>query len=79
MFDFSIEKKGPIKAALLHKSFSKQHNNERLEFLGDVILSSIVSETLYYKNKNDDEGQLSKKRESIVSRKNLNEKAKSVF
>ena len=79
MFDFSIKKRGPIKAALHHKSYNKEHNNERLEFLGDAILSSIVSETLYFRNKNDDEGELSKKRESIVSRKNLNEKAKSVF
>ncbi len=79
MFYFSIEKNGPIKIALNHKSYNKKQNNERLEFLGDVILSSIVSETLYYRNKNDDEGKLSKKREGIVSRKNLNEKAKSVF
>jgi len=79
LFNFSIEKNGPIKTALKHKSYSKKNNNERLEFLGDVILSSIVSETLYYRNKNDDEGKLSKKRESIVSRKNLNQKAKSVF
>ena len=79
MFDFSIKKRGPINAALHHKSYNKKHNNERLEFLGDVILSIIVSETLYYRNKNDDEGRLSKKRERIISRKNLNEKAKSVF
>ena len=79
MFYFSIEKNGPIKTALIHKSYNKKQNNERLEFLGDVILSSIVSETLYYRNKNDDEGKLSKKREGIVSRRNLNEKAKSVF
>ena len=79
MFNFSIEKNGPIKTALKHKSYSKKHNNERLEFLGDAILSGIVSETLFYSNKNDDEGSLSKKREGIVSRKNLNKKAKSVF
>ena len=42
-----------LELALIHKSSNNISNNERLEFLGDVILSSIVSETLYYRNKND--------------------------
>ena len=45
LFDFSIKKRGQLRRLLHHKSYNKEHNNERLEFLGDVILSSIVSET----------------------------------
>jgi len=50
-----------------------------LEFLGDSILSSVVSENLYAKNKNSGEGKLSKMREYIVSRNNLNKIAKEFF
>ena len=46
--------------ALTHKSVSKE-NNERLEFLGDSILNTIISEWLYAQV-NLDEGQLSRLR-----------------
>ena len=58
-----------LELALIHKSSNNISNNERLEFLGDVILSSIVSETLYYRNKNDDEGKLSKRGEVMLAEK----------
>lgn len=43
-----------------------------MEFLGDSILSLVVSEYLYEKNPNKNEGYLSRKRSEIVTRKNLN-------
>ncbi|MAX81886.1 MAG: ribonuclease III [Crocinitomicaceae bacterium] len=63
--------------ALRHKSlFSKKgENNERLEFLGDSILDSIVAEYLFDTYPKRSEGFLTKMRSKIVSRKTLNELA----
>ncbi len=65
--------------ALLHKSSSvedaltgKWLNNERLEFLGDAILDSIVAEILYTEFPNKREGFLTNTRSKIVQRETLN-------
>ena len=54
---------------------AKTSNNERLEYLGDAILSTIVAEYLFKKYPNKDEGFLTKMRSKIVKRKTLNEVA----
>ena len=66
------------KQAFLHKSL-KQNNklepyetNERLEFLGDSVLDSVISHYLYNKFPMQDEGYLTKLRSRLVSRHNLN-------
>lgn len=66
-----------FKQAFAHKSAvdPKLHtvtSNERLEFLGDSILSTIVAEYLFQKYPNSDEGFLTKMRSKIVKRKTLN-------
>lgn len=53
-------------------------NYERLEFLGDAILGSIIAEYLYKEAPENDEGYLTKMRSKIVSRKNLNEIGKDL-
>jgi ribonuclease III len=63
-------------AALTHKSFShtaalSMQNNERLEFLGDSVLSTIVTHILYEKFPQKTEGELTQMRARIVSRENL--------
>ncbi len=60
------------KKALVHKSFNNIAHNEQLEFLGDAVLSLIVAELLFLENPNKEEGFLSQKRSTIVSRKHLN-------
>jgi ribonuclease-3 len=55
--------------ALTHKSVSKE-NNERLEFLGDSVLNTIISEWLYAQV-NLDEGQLSRLRANLVNQESL--------
>ena len=72
LLGFSIEKNGPIKRALRHKSYAGKINNERLEFLGDSILSAVVSEHYFNKYKEYNEGMLSRARDRIISRQNLN-------
>lgn len=56
--------------AFMHKSYGVKHNinydYERLEFLGDAVLSMIVSEYLYNKYKNVGEGNLTKLRSNYV-------------
>ncbi len=66
-----------FKQAFSHKSASdpKLHtvtSNERLEYLGDSILSTIVAEYLFQKYPNSNEGFLTKMRSKIVKRKTLN-------
>lgn len=48
-------------------------NYERLEFLGDAILGSVISAFLYKTAPTGDEGYLTKTRSKIVSREHLNE------
>ncbi len=67
-----------FKRAFYHKSLNKSSNgykasNERLEYLGDSILSAVVAEFLYQKYPAKDEGFLTKMRSKIVKRKTLNE------
>ncbi|MCS6928907.1 MAG: ribonuclease III [Saprospiraceae bacterium] len=65
-----------FKLAFFHKStFTSRNyaisNNERLEFLGDAVLSTIVAEYLFTKYPNSDEGFLTKMRSKIVKRNSL--------
>ena len=62
--------------ALTHSSYAnegKKHgrNNERLEFLGDSVLSVIVAKHLFLKYKDIPEGELTKLRASLVCEKAL--------
>ena len=67
------------KKALIHKSINENYNNERLEFLGDAVLSFLIAEMLCVNNKNQEEGFLSQQRAKIVSRKHLNLVGKSII
>jgi len=53
-------------------------NYERLEFLGDSMLGTIISKHLYKEVPAGDEGYLTKMRSKIVSRKHLNELGKDL-
>ena len=65
------------KLAFLHKSVALEQNghkvsNERLEYLGDAVLSSVVADYLFKKFPYKDEGFLTEMRSKIVSRDQLN-------
>jgi ribonuclease III len=68
-----------FKLAFFHKSMQieanlkNSYNNERLEYLGDAILSTIVAEYLFKKYPHKDEGFLTKMRSRIVKRNSLND------
>lgn len=65
--------------AFTHRSSNKTDskgnplNYERLEFLGDAMLSSVIAAHLFNKVPTGDEGYLTKMRSKIVSREHLNE------
>ncbi len=67
-------------AALIHRSYCNEHpgtvSNERLEFLGDSILSLITSDRLYKLFPDLPEGELTARRSLIVQTTTLAEKAK---
>jgi len=67
-----------FRLAFHHKSSSTDktsplRSNERLEFLGDAVLSTIVAEYLFKKYPNGSEGFLTKMRSKIVKRSTLNQ------
>lgn len=68
---------GLFKRAFYHKSMNNDGkngtSNERLEYLGDAVLSTIVAEYLFKKYPYKDEGFLTKMRSKIVKRKTLND------
>ena len=77
------------KVALMHRSLGTKEsdkllinnhrvNNERLEFLGDAILSSIVADILYHKYPNKQEGFLTTLRSKLVRRDTLNKLAAQI-
>lgn len=67
-----------FKTAFIHKSMNIKNadgffiNYERLEFLGDSVLGSIVSDHLYFNYPDFKEGELTKLRSKIVNRDTLN-------
>ncbi|MSQ81272.1 MAG: ribonuclease III [Candidatus Methylopumilus sp.] len=56
--------------ALTHRSFNAQHN-ERLEFLGDSVLSFLIADQLYFRFPRIDEGDLSRLRAQLVKESSL--------
>src|SRR5438309_2315666 len=65
-----------LEEALTHKSYAMERGgalpfNERLEFLGDSILSAAVAHYLFNKYPDVDEGRLSQLKSMLVSRPSL--------
>jgi ribonuclease-3 len=73
----AFENLGLLERALVHGSWLHEHpdaasgHNERLEFLGDSVISLVISEALHARHPGDDEGLLSTRRATIVSAKGL--------
>lgn len=70
-----------LKTALSHSSYANENhtrNNERLEFLGDSVLSIIVSDYIFKKMQNVDEGDLSRFRATLVCEHSLAEISKRI-
>lgn len=69
--NYNFEDKTLLETALTHTSYAnesrgKAQNNERLEFLGDAVLSFVSSEFLYTNNPRLPEGELTRRRAGLV-------------
>lgn len=78
---YEFSDKELLKTALSHSSYANENhtrNNERLEFLGDSVLSIIVSDYIFKKMENVNEGDLSKFRATLVCEQSLAEISKKI-
>ena len=75
--DYEFGNDGYLVQALTHRSASGE-NNERLEFLGDAVLDSVVSEVVFRLRPNSDEGELSRLRSFLVKDSSLAELGESL-
>lgn len=79
IIEYRFNNRDYILEALTHSSYSNENKdyefNERLEFLGDSVLSIIVSEYLFKEEKSLPEGELTKLRANIVCEESLSDAA----
>ena len=64
--------------SLTHKSFDKNNNNEKIEFLGDRVLGLVIANKLLEIYPNEKEGILDKKFASLVNKKTCLEISKKL-
>jgi len=82
--DHTFRKKSLLKEALTHKSFANEKDNkgdpfnERMEFLGDAVLSLVISKYLYFTYPEFSEADFSRIRAYAVQEASLFEAAESV-
>ena len=65
----NLRTKSLLVKSLTHKSFSKENNNEKLEFLGDRVLGLVIAKKLLEIYPDEKEGVLDKKFASLVNDK----------
>lgn len=80
--NYEFKNKEYILEALTHSSYSNENRNfsfnERLEFLGDSVLSIVISDYLFKKETKLPEGELTKIRANIVCEESLSEVSKNI-
>ncbi len=75
--NYSFKNENILDLVFTHKS-SGEKNNERLEFLGDAILGAVISEELYNRFTNINEGDLTRIRAALVNGSTLTKKGKEL-
>ena len=78
ILDYRFKNSDLLEQALTHRSYSQINNNERLEFLGDSVLSLVISENIYQRESGADEGELSRLRSSLVKEEALARVARDI-
>ena len=72
VLNYTFQNRALFEQALTHRSAHKQHN-ERLEFLGDSVLSLVITQALYSKFPHATEGEMSRMRATLVCGETLAE------
>ena len=72
----NFKNKDLLVKSLTHKSYNKENNNEKIEFLGDRVLGLIIAKKLLEIYPNEKEGTLDKKFASLVNKKKNKKKKK---
>lgn len=67
-----------LKLALTHPSLGKTASNQRLEFLGDMVLGLVIAELLYTLYPNEQEGELARRLAALVRGETLTEIAQEI-
>ena len=75
--NYSFKNENILDLVFAHKSAGEK-NNERLEFLGDAILGAVISEELYNRFSNINEGDLTRIRAALVKGSTLIKKGKEL-
>ena len=75
---YEFKDKSLLDLAITHKSSNNFENNERLEFLGDSVLNSVISQYLFSKFPNEKEGLLTRMRSYLVKGETLTAIAKEM-
>ncbi len=83
IIDYKFKDKSLLRNAFTHKTYAFEARNpveynDRLEFLGDSILGFVVTEQLYKANKYFSEGELTRRRSTLVNNSFLAEKAEEL-
>lgn len=72
---FQFNDKSLLKEALTHRSYAAEYktgfDNQRLEFLGDAVVQIIVTDYLYRKYQDKNEGELTSLRAALVKKESL--------
>lgn len=78
--DYEFKDKALLTKALTHPSYASENSTksyERLEFLGDSVLGLIISELLFEKFPDEQEGELARRRSALVCGSTLSKVAKT--
>ena len=78
LLDYQFKQLNLLEQALTHRSYSSDKNNERLEFLGDSVLNLVISQHIYQRRYDADEGELSRTRASLVKQEALARVARDI-
>jgi ribonuclease-3 len=81
--DYHFKNLELLKEAMTHRSVCqdkdmKRFSNERLEFLGDAVLGLVITDELFHRFPDHDEGQLTKAKSHLVSREVLFKQAEKM-
>lgn len=76
--DYRFKQLDLLELALTHRSCSRNTNNERLEFLGDSVLNLVISQHIYEREPEANEGDLSRIRSSLVKEEALARVARDI-